>query len=143
MSSIERAVPGDRPIIEDLLEAYHLPLAGFGRALPTAFVAREGAAIVGCAAIEPYDSVGLLRSVCVAAGRRGTGLGRRLVTEAEALAAERGIAELYLLTESAADWFPHLGYERSPRDEAPPEITVSAEFTVACPASAVLMRKRL
>ena len=143
MTSIERALPGDRRVIEDLLEANRLPLSGFGRALPTAIVARDGAAIAGCAAIEPYGSVGLLRSVCVAAGRRGTGLGRQLVAHAEALAAESGIVDLYLLTETAADWFPRLGYVRAPREEAPVELTFSAEFTVACPATAVMMRKHL
>jgi amino-acid N-acetyltransferase len=140
---IERAEPIDRRLIEDLLEANHLPLAGLDRALSAAVVAREIGAVVGCAAVEPYGSVGLLRSVCVTAERRGAGLGRRLVAEAETLAAGRGIAELYLLTETAAAWFPALGYEPAPRAEAPAAITVSAEFTAACPASAVMMRKRL
>jgi amino-acid N-acetyltransferase len=143
MSVIEQAGPGDRRAIEDLLESAHLPLAGLGRALPMALVVRDGGAVVGCAAVESYGPFGLLRSVCVEPARRGTGLGRRLVAEAETLAADQGIGELYLLTETAAEWFPRLGYEAASRDTAPPEITVSAEFTVACPASAVMLRKRL
>ena len=143
MTSIERALPSDRRAIEDLLESAHLPLMGFGRALASSFVARDNGRIVGCAGIEAYGSVGLLRSVCVEEERRGSGHGRQLVAETESLAASLGIAELYLLTETATEWFSHLGYERAPREEAPPEITVSAEFAVACPASAVMMRKRL
>ena len=74
--------------------------------------------IVGAAAVEPYGQAGLLRSVVVAESRRGTGLGRELVAAAEALAQEEGIRELYLLTETAADWFPRLGYEVVDREEA-------------------------
>ena len=41
---------------------------------------------------------------------RGTGLGRQIVGASERLATELGIRELYLLTETASDWFPRLGY---------------------------------
>ena len=74
---------------------------------------------------------------------RGTGLGRRLVAEAESLAIAAGISELYLLTETAAAWFPRLGYTSAERAEAPAALTASPEFTGACPDSAVLLRKRL
>ena len=144
MIAIERAVPADRPAIEALLTANGLPLAGLERAAETALVARDaGGAIIGCAAIEPYGGAGLLRSVCVAEGERATGLGRRLVAEAESLAVSAGIAELYLLTETAAAWFPRLGYEPRPRAAVPAALAASPEFTGACPDSAVLLCKRL
>lgn len=143
MIEIEHARASDRPEIEGLLEAGLLPTDGFELALATAVVAREDGRIVGCAAIEPYGSVALLRSVCVAPGHRGIGLGRRLVDQAEAVAAALEIAELFLLTETAADWFAQLGYVPVSRDFAPPAIRVSPEFTGACPESAALYRKRL
>jgi amino-acid N-acetyltransferase len=67
-------------------------------------------------AIEPYGSVGLLRSVCVAAPSRSVGLGRRLVQQVEAIARARRIGELFLLTESTTEWFPRLGH--SPDDRS-------------------------
>jgi amino-acid N-acetyltransferase len=146
MISIERARSADRSAIERLLEASGLPTAGFELAVATALVARDGTAdgeIVGCAAIEPYGSIGLLRSVCVAAHLRNTGLGHRLVAEAEATAASLGIGRLYLLTETAGDWFPRLGYSLLARDTAPAQLRGSPEFTGACPDSALFLHKVL
>jgi amino-acid N-acetyltransferase len=144
--SIERARPADRAAVESLLEANGLPTAGFDLAAATAVVAREQSGsreIVGCAAVEPYGSVGLLRSVCVASDRRSAGLGRRLVAEAEAIATSLGIGQLFLLTDTAGDWFPRLGYERVGKGTAPVPLLASPEFTGACPESALLLRKIL
>jgi len=146
MISIERAQTVDRTAMESLLEANDLPTAGFEFAAATAVVARAetGAGeIVGLAAIEPYGSVGLLRSVCVAPPLRSAGLGRRLVTEAEAIATDLGIGQLYLLTETAGDWFPRLGYELVAREAVPAQLLGSPEFTGACPDNAHLLRKIL
>ena len=143
MIEIEPARTNDRPAIEALLEASQLPTNGFELALGTAVVAREDGRIVGCAAVEPYGPVGLLRSVCVAEPLRGLGLGARLVDRAEALAAARGIAELFLLTETAADWFAQRGYEPDAREVAPAALLGSPEFAGACPVSAARLRKRL
>lgn len=143
MIEIERAKASDRPEIEGLLEAGLLPTVGFELALGTAVVAREDGRIVGCAAIEPYGSVALLRSVCVAPDHRGIGLGRRLVEQAEATAAALEVAELFLLTETAADWFARLGYVPDSRGSAPDALRTSPEFTGACPESAALYHKRL
>lgn len=143
MIEIEHARAGDRSEIEGLLEAGMLPTDGFELALGTAVVAREDGRIVGCAAIEPHGSVALLRSVCVAPDHRGLGLGRRLVDRAETVAAALEIAELFLLTETAADWFAQLGYVPGSRDSAPAAIQTSPEFTGACPESAALYRKRV
>jgi amino-acid N-acetyltransferase len=140
---IEPARASDRRAIETLLQANGLPTAGFELALGTAVVAHEGGRVVGCAAVEPYGSAGLLRSVCVDPGHRGSGLGRRLVERAEAVAAARGIADLFPLTETAADWFSRLGYQPDRRESAPGPLRTSPEFTGACPVSAALLSKRL
>ena len=143
MRSIERAAPADRTEISSLLEANDLPLDGLDLALPFAVVARERAAIIGAAAVEPYPPAGLLRSVCVSAAARGTGLGRALVEAAESMARKGGMTELYLLTETAADWFPRLGYAAVTRDRVPAALQASPEFMSACPVSATVMYKRL
>jgi amino-acid N-acetyltransferase len=143
VTSIERAKPADRAAIEALLAASGLPLVGLELALGTAVVAREGSNVVGVAAVEPYGTVGLLRSVAVTATLRGTGLGRGLVTAAESFAAESGIETLFLLTETAAEWFPRLGYEASDRAAVPNALASSPEFTDACPESAAVFRKMI
>lgn len=126
-----------------LLASHRLPEAGLAEHLGTAVVARMGDAIVGCAAIEPYDGAGLLRSVAVAEQLRGTGLGMRLTEAAIALARARRIEALYLLTETAAGFFPRFGFRPISRDEVAPAVRRSIEFTRACPASALAMRKDL
>jgi amino-acid N-acetyltransferase len=143
MIEIERAVPDDRPAIDALLTANGLRLAGLELAWELTLVTRADGTVAGCAAVEPHGSVGLLRSVCVAESERGTGLGRRLVAEAEWLAGAAAIGELYLLTETAAAWFPRLGYEAAERAAAPAELVASPEFAGACPDTAVMFRKRL
>ena len=48
------------------------------------------------AGLEPYDSVGLLRSVVVPARHRGQGYGTALVEAVSAHASDTGIERLYL-----------------------------------------------
>jgi amino-acid N-acetyltransferase len=141
MTEIERARPGDRTGIEALLVASDLPLIGLDLALDTAVVARDRGAVVGCAAVEQYGTAGLLRSVAVTEDLRGTGLGRQLVAEAEAVAAASGVETLFLLTETAAGWFPQLGYSAATRSDVPAALAASPEFTEACPDSAAVFRK--
>jgi amino-acid N-acetyltransferase len=140
---IERAVPADIPAVEALLSAAGLPLEGAAKALAIGVVARDGEAVVAAAAIERYGDAGLLRSVVVAPDRRGTGLGRGIVTAAESLARDEGVRDLYLLTETAVDWFPRLGYEPVDRAEAAAAVGDSVEFTTVCRDAGVPMRRRL
>jgi len=140
---VERAIPSDVPAVLALLAAAGLPLEGVAEALATGVVAREGAEVLGAAAVEPFGRAGLLRSVVVAESRRGTGLGHRLVAAAEVLARGEGVEELYLLTETAADWFPKLGYAVVDREEARAAVGESVEFTMVCATTGVPMRRRL
>jgi amino-acid N-acetyltransferase len=140
---IERAGPADRASVEALLAAAGLPLDGVAAAFETGLVARADGAVVAAAAIEPYGTAGLLRSVVVDPRVRGTGLGRRIVAASERLATELGIRELYLLTETAADWFPRLGYRAVERASLPAAIRNSTEFTSACATTALAMTRRL
>lgn len=131
------------PAIEALLVEAGLPLDGARGAFSLGVVAREGEQIVGAAAVESYGSIGLLRSVVVRPDRRGTGLGAALVDAAEARARAAGIAELYLLTDSAERFFGHRGYAARSRSAAPAPIADSVEFRVACADTAVLMARAL
>jgi amino-acid N-acetyltransferase len=140
---LDRAAPGDYDAIARLLGDNHLPLDGLRECLPTTLVARDGAAIVGSAALEVYGDGALLRSVAVSPALQRSGLGRRLTDAAIELARTRGIPALYLLTTTAERYFPRFGFERIERGDVPPGVQRSVEFTSACPASAIVMRKRL
>ncbi len=142
--SIDRAIAADAPAVEALLASASLPLDGAAEAIAQAgVVARENGAVVGAAALELYGEAALLRSVVVAADHRGTGLGRDVVAAAEALAREEGVRDLYLITETAVDWFPRLGYTPVERAVATAAVGASIEFTTVCRDKGVPMVRRL
>src|SRR6266446_5871224 len=112
MSVIERAAPADLADILALLERCGLPQAGLEEALATTVVAREAGRMVGCSALEVYGTTALLRSVAVDPLRRSHGLGSRLVQRALSMARQLRVHEVYLLTETAADYFPRFGFHQ-------------------------------
>lgn len=136
---VETAGLGELPAIRALLTASHLPTAGLGDQPTTVLAARHGGRIVGTAALERYDDCALLRSVAVAEPVRGLGLGVRLSEAAVAFARSAGVRTVYLLTETAAEFFSRFGFRRIARDAVAPAVQRSAEFTEACRASAVVM----
>jgi amino-acid N-acetyltransferase len=138
-----RSTADDWPAVSALLTASDLPLDGAAEAFSTGLVVRDGADLVGCAAIEPYDGAAVLRSVAVREDQRGRGLGQALVAAAEDLARERGASELILLTETAEPFFARLGYDVIDRGVVADDVAGSIEFAVACPSTAVAMRRRL
>jgi len=143
VTRVERAAPADVERVEALLSAASLPLEGARDALALGVVGRDGGSVVAAAAIERFGAAGLLRSVVVDEASRGTGLGHAIVAAAEDLARSEGMGELYLLTETAIDWFPRLGYEVVDRATAASVVGESIEFTTVCRDTGVPMRKRL
>lgn len=140
MPTIEPARPDQLAAIVALLTQSGLPPEGLAEHLDGALVARDGAAVVGSAALECYGQAALLRSVAVAPAYRGQGLGQVLVSAALGLACRRGVQTLVLLTTSAPDYFPRFGFQPASRAELPQALLQSPEFTHLCPASATLMR---
>jgi arsenate reductase len=120
-----------------------LPDAGLAEHATELLVARRGGAIVGTAALEIYDRDALLRSVAVDEALRGTGLGQRLTRGALNRAKQRGVARVFLLTETAAGFFPKFGFTDIDRANVPHSIRGTVEFASACPASARVMRLEL
>lgn len=99
--------------------------------------------VIGVVGLEPFSGTGLLRSLTVDPTQRGQGLGKQLVQHVEQMALGMRIRELYLLTDSAQEFFENLGYARVNRQNAPAEIRNSREFTELCPSSSLLMKKSL
>lgn len=136
---IEPAAESDLPVILDLLSKCELPEEGFKEHLASALIARSGQAVIGSAALELYGSFALLRSVAVAPANRSKGLGKRLVASALELARQKSVERVFLLTMTAADYFPKFGFRPIERTRIPSAVQQSVEFTSACPASAVAM----
>ena len=135
--------PEDKPALLSLLARCGLPEAGVRDHLSNALVARQGSRLLGSAVLEIYADGALLRSVAVEEDARGLGLGIRLTESALALARRRGVRRVFLLTETAARFFPRFGFRAISREEVPNSVRASLEFTTACPESALVMERAL
>ncbi|MDH3378966.1 MAG: arsenic resistance N-acetyltransferase ArsN2 [Gammaproteobacteria bacterium] len=128
---------------QNLLRAANLPYSDIEPHLQTFFLARRIETVIGVAGFEHYGDVALLRSVAVAESVRGLGIGRQLCDACCSYASALGIRSLYLLTETAADYFATMGFQEIPRNNAPPSIQNTNEFREFCPTSAVLMTRQM
>lgn len=127
-----------------LLEATGLPTRDLNPAMLAHFFAcGDRAAPAGVVGIELYGSDALLRSLVVRESERRRGTGHALVSAAETHARNAGVRSVYLLTETAAAFFSSLGYAVLARDNAPPAIRGTAQFSTLCPGSAHFMHKAL
>ena len=141
--SIRAAVAADWPGISAQLTASALPLGGAREHLDGFLVAEAGGALVGVIGLERYADGVLLRSACVNDAWRGRCVGEALVRAILARAESAGDPAVFLLTETAEGWFPRFGFVRVTREDVPVSVKASVEFTTACPASAVVMRRPL
>jgi len=79
--------------------------------------------IVACAALHPYTESNKAEVACVCVDRRfeNRGIGAKLVRYAEDQARERGLAQLFLLSTQAFNFFQQKGgYVRGTPDDLPP-----------------------
>jgi amino-acid N-acetyltransferase len=141
--AIRAATPADVTAIIELLRnaglAHENVKAHIGRFL----VATRAGTMVGAVGAEIVGSDALLRSLVVAANRRGCGLGGRLVDELENVAASWGVQRWWLLTTTAQTFFAARGFHVSSRAAAPAGIQSTEQFSGGCCASAVcMMRER-
>jgi amino-acid N-acetyltransferase len=141
--TIRPAGTPDFPQAAGLLADSGLPLDGLEERFAHALVASRGERIIGCVALEIYEDQALLRSLVVARNERGGRVGERLTVEVLRLARTSGVRDVYLLTETAADFFPRFGFAIEDRASAPPALRQSVEFRAACPASAVMMHAKV
>jgi amino-acid N-acetyltransferase len=140
---VELATKKDLPDILSLLERSKLPQEGLASHVKTTLVARKAGRIVGSAALEVYGKEALLRSVSVEKLERNKGLGQQLTNAALDLARQHKVGTVFLLTETAGDFFPRCGFQRTSRSQVPSSIQQSVEFTSACPVSALVMMLNL
>lgn len=127
--------------VERLLAQADLPTEDLGGTHSRFYVARTNGSRVAVGGLEVYGTVALLRSIAVEPERRGSGYGRAIVNALEAEARSAGVETLYLLTTTAATFFDGLGYTEISREEPPPQIQETTQFSDRCPTAAVPMRK--
>ena len=141
---IDGALPAGDPALAAALAAGDLPVDDLAAPGRTFFAYRTlGGTLVGYGGFELFGPEVLLRSVVVLPTLRGRGIGRNLVPLLMRRAFDRGARRAWLLTTSAAPYFEKIGFARSRREVAPPDIATTSQFTTLCPASAVLLSRSI
>jgi amino-acid N-acetyltransferase len=142
--SIRSAIPANVDSVVELLKNAELPYEDVPHLFGDCFaVAVVNNSIVGTAGVERIGDIGLLRSVAVRADLQGKGIGEALTRNRIEWAKLRGLSDLYLLTTTAASYFPRLGFQPVSREDVPNGIATTKEFTLLCPSSAKAMRLSL
>jgi amino-acid N-acetyltransferase len=143
--TIRSATPPEWDAIRHLIANAALPTDDLNETGCSCFkVYADGSQIKGVIALEPLaNQCAMLRSLVVSPDARGIGIGHALVESAEAQARAQKVVEIYLLTTTADRFFSQLGYHRLNRETAPDSVRAHEQFGRLCPASAVLMGKRI
>ena len=137
---LEAAPKGVLVEVEALLASLNLPTAGLRDQFPDGYsVVMDRGLVVGCAGLERYETVGLLRSVAVEPAYQRLGVGGLLVADRLRAAKSLGLAAVYLLTTTAPDYFGRWGFRPAERSRVPALLSVCPEFAGACPASAACL----
>ncbi len=74
---------------------------------------------------------------------RGKSIGKKIVDDLVSRAKEHTVREVYLLTETAHDYFVKRGFSDIARENVPLEVKASTEFSSVCPVSASVMVYRI
>src|SRR5437588_3148774 len=102
--NIEKAIDYEDSVTAILVNE-KLPVRDLSPGLDNFFVALYDGKVVGVIGLEIYSAYGLLRSLVVLPGFRDQGIAGNLVRQIENLAASKRLNGIYLLTETAPEYF--------------------------------------
>ncbi len=133
----------DLPAIKNFLELAGLPGDDCENLADGFVILEEKGEIVATGCLEICGRFGLLRSIAVTPVYRGKGFARQMVALLEKQAYTKKIRRLYLLTETATDYFMKLGFSVMARSETPDSIARTRQFRELCPLSAKVMYRNI
>ena len=135
------AKPSDLSAITALLLEFGLPTQGVLDFLDSFVVVELEGRLIGVGGVELQGHDVLLRSLAVSPDHQHRGIATMICDHLEAQAAQHGVESVYILTETAEQFFAGRGYVVVARSAAPEAIAASEEFSNLCPQSATFMRK--
>lgn len=142
--SFIEAMPGDLKSIQALLRSNHLPYEDCGDHLSSFIGIAQGSKInnqiIAVGGFEHIGRFALLRSVAVDSQFRGLGLAASLIENILGQLRFLKVETVYILTETADQYFSSLGFKIVERDKLPVEIQTTQQCQTLCPASAIAMR---
>jgi len=136
------ARPGDMAAVRELLASAGLEgEPARDDQAPTFFVLRNEQGVAGAVALEVLGDDAVLRALAVHPEARGAGYGWMLADMAVSQARWRGVRRIYLLTESASDFFAaKFGFRVVDRSTLSKLVAASETFTAVKGAGQVAMR---
>ncbi|MEO1053200.1 MAG: arsenic resistance N-acetyltransferase ArsN2 [Bacteroidota bacterium] len=146
MIIIREAIPDDFESVKEILKSVDLPVSDLDPSLPSFLVACsciDDDIIVGAVGLETYEQAGLIRSLSVRKDFRGKHIGDKLFDVVSINAHDRGVTDLYLLTESADSYFSRKGFKSIQRSTIPEGLKKSTQFTDVCPETATAMHRSI
>jgi amino-acid N-acetyltransferase len=141
--NVRAATLEDLQNVLNLLEAAKLPTVGVKDHIQNFILEIEHNRLLGCAGLEIHGQTGLLRSVAINPSRRSNGVGSRLVKSILEHSKTQQLSSIFLLTETAENYFPRFGFKQVSRAKIPASLSGSQELRGACPDSAVVMMLEL
>lgn len=145
---IREAQPMNLPAVLQLLETVDLPTEGVKEHFISFLVGLDSTTdspadvpVIACVGLELYVPSALLRSLAIHPSYQGKGLGKKMVEVASTWAKKHDVRQLFLLTDSAVDFFHKLGFTYINRDQVPKDVRQSIEFTKLCPTAPCLTKR--
>jgi N-acetylglutamate synthase-like GNAT family acetyltransferase len=132
----------DMPAVREVLALAGLPTEPARDEMAPAFtVLRNESGVAGSVALEVYGEDAILRALAVHPDARGAGYGWMLADMAINLARWRGVRRIYLMTESASDFFAaKFGFRVVDRSTLSKSVAGSESFSRPATAEQVAMR---
>lgn len=124
----------DAGAVVELLMASDLPTVNVIEQMDNFLIAKDQE-IIGALGVLYKDKSALLRSFVVAPKRRKKGIGLSLVNGMLHKIKKQGMTEVFLLTETAADYFIKVGFTEIKRAEIPETLLKESGLDRACPCS--------
>jgi amino-acid N-acetyltransferase len=140
---IRPATSSDYPRICQLLQSESLPSIDLPNELPHFFVKTERNEIVGTIGLELYGGAALLRSMIVHPTYRNMGIASELIDELTHEAKKERVHHLFLITNTAEEFFRRKGFHKVDKKDVHEEVLQSQEFNGLCPASSAIMMKEI
>ncbi len=141
--NIRQADKADLADIIKLLDNNNLPTIDIPNSSIQLFIGSYNCSTIGVIGIEIYEKTGLLRSLAVQESFNKLKVGTKLINKLFDHIKLNNIRDVYLLTESAEDYFTRFEFEKVDRSIVPGVIMETREYKDICPNSAVVMHKNL
>ena len=140
----DRPVRADDPALAAALAQAGLPIDDLGEPGRVFFACSTlSGRLVGYAGLEIFGVDAFLRSLVVFPEARGQGFGGAMVARQCRRAFDLGARRAWTLTTSVPDWLEKKGFTRIERDDAPAAILETRQARSLCPASAVLLTRKI